>query len=53
MDYESEIKTTLFDYRTIETTFDVPARGKRLYPCTAESHHDENKKQDKIILKKG
>ena len=52
-DYFSETGTTLFDYRTIEATFDVPARGKELYPCTVRTHNGENKKQERIVLKKG
>ncbi len=52
VDYASEIKTKLFDYRTIETTFDVPARGKELYPCMVVTHNGVNKKQERIELKK-
>jgi len=52
-DYFSETGTTLFDYRTIEVTFDVPARGKELYPCTVRTHNGENKKQERVELKKG
>ncbi len=51
VDYSSEIKTKLFDYRTIETTFDVHARGKELYPCMVVTHNGKNKKQERIELK--
>ena len=52
VDYSTEIKTKLFDYRTIEATFDVPARGKELYPCMVVTHNGVNKKQERIELKK-
>ena len=52
VDYASEITTRLFDYRTIETTFDVPARGKELYPCMIVTRNGVNKKQERIELKK-
>ncbi|MDP6848334.1 MAG: hypothetical protein QGI24_06065, partial [Kiritimatiellia bacterium] len=51
VDYSSEIKTKLFDYRTIETTFDVDARGKELCPCMVVTHNGVNKKQERIELK--
>jgi len=51
VDYESEVKTTLFDYRTAQTTFTVGARGKREYPCTVTTHHGSNAKQSRIQLK--
>ena len=52
VDYSSEIETKLFDYHTIEATFDVPERGKKLYPCTVVTHNGTNKKQERIELKK-
>ena len=52
VDYESEVKTTLFDYRTIEAKFSVKARGRKLYPCTVVMHHGTNSKQSRINLKK-
>jgi hypothetical protein len=52
VDYSSEIETKRFDYHTVEATFDVPARGKVLYPCTVVTHHGVNKKQERINLKK-
>jgi len=51
VDYESELKTTLFDYRTIQATFKVPARGKKQYPCAVVAHHGTNKKQNEINLR--
>jgi hypothetical protein len=51
VDYSSEIETKLFDFHTVEATFDVPARGKVLYPCTVVTHHGVNKKQEHINLK--
>jgi len=52
VDYTSEVKTTLFDYRTIEAKFTVPARGKREYPATVVLHQGVNSKQSRIELKK-
>ncbi len=52
VDYTSEVKTTLFDYRTIEAKFTVPARGKREYPATVVLHQGVNSKQSRIELKR-
>ncbi|KKK52209.1 hypothetical protein LCGC14_3107230, partial [marine sediment metagenome] len=52
VDYDSEVRTKLFDYRTIEVTFTVDARNKKLYPCTVVTHHGTNSKQSRINLKK-
>jgi len=52
VEYESEMKTTLFDYRTIEAKFPVDARGKKQYPCTVMIHHGRNAKQSRIRLKR-
>ena len=51
VDYVSEVKTTLFDYRTIEAKFAVKARDKKQYPCTVTTHHGTNSKQSRINLK--
>ncbi|MHC4548570.1 MAG: hypothetical protein ACYTEZ_07315 [Planctomycetota bacterium] len=51
VDYESEMETKLFDYRTAEATFTVGARGKLHYPCTLTTHHGRNAKQSRIWLK--
>jgi len=51
VEYTSEVKTTLFDYRTIEAKFTVPARGKREYPATVLLHQGVNSKQSRIQLK--
>jgi len=52
VEYTSEVTTTLFDYRTIEAKFTVPARGKREYPATVVLHQGVNSKQSRIELKK-
>jgi len=52
VEYTSEVKTTLFDYRTIEAKFTVPARGKKEYPATVVLHQGVNSKQSRIELKK-
>ena len=51
VDYVSEVKTTLFDYRTIEAKFAVKTRDKKQYPCTVTTHHGTNSKQSRINLK--
>ena len=51
VDYDSAIKTTLFDYRTIETKFTIGARSKKEYPATIVTHHGTNSKQSRIDLK--
>ncbi len=51
VDYVSEVKTTLFDYRTIEAKFTVKKRDKKQYPCTVTTHHGVNSKQSRINLK--
>jgi len=52
VDYESEVATTLFDYRTTETKFDIGARSKRQYPATVTTHFGTNAKQQRVKLKK-
>ena len=51
VDYDSEVATTLFDYRTTETTFDIGARGKRQYPATVTVHFGTNGTQQRVKLK--
>lgn len=51
VDYSSEVKTTLFDYRTTEVTFSVPARGKNAIPCKVVTHNGANAKQSRVELK--
>jgi hypothetical protein len=51
VEYTSEVKTTLFDYRTTETKLSAAARSKREYPCTVLIHHGTNAKQSRIKLK--
>jgi hypothetical protein len=52
VDYVSEIKTTLFDYRTTDIKLALGALSKKLYPCTVVCHMGSNKKQSRINLKK-
>jgi hypothetical protein len=51
VDYDSEVATTLFDYRTTETTFDIDARSKRQYPATVTAHFGANASQQRVKLK--
>ncbi len=51
VDYDSEVKSTLFDYRTVETTFTIPSRSKTDYPATVTVHMGANAKQNHVRLK--
>jgi len=51
VEYTSEVKTTLFDYRTTETKLTAAARSRKEYPCTVLIHHGTNAKQSRIKLK--
>ena len=53
VDYASEVKTTLFDYRTTETKFDVKARSKTEYPAAVTLHQGSNARQNRVNLKGG
>ena len=50
VDYSSEVKTTLFDYHTVETKLSVGARDEAEYPYTAVIHHGVNGKQSRVKL---
>lgn len=50
VDYASEVKTTLFDYRTTETKFTVGARGKTIYPCATVLHQGSHARQARVKL---
>ena len=50
VDFESEVKTTSFDYRTVETIWPVGLRGRKQYPCTLVIHHGTNAKQNRVDL---
>ena len=49
-DYDSEVATTLFDYRTTETKFGIKPRSKRQYPATVTVHLGTNRKQNRVKL---
>ena len=51
VDYTSEIDTKKFDYRTVEATFSVDARGRFLYPCIVTTHKGKNARQNRIELR--
>ncbi len=51
VEYESEVTTTLFDFRTTETTFTIGARDKTEYPATVTLHYGKNVKQNRVELK--
>ena len=50
VEYESEVDTTLFDYRTTETTFTIGARSKLEYPATIVQHFGIHEKQSAVEL---
>ena len=51
VEFTSEVKTTSFDYRTVEAKFPVTKRSRREYPCTVLIHHGSNAKQQRVKLK--
>jgi hypothetical protein len=51
VDYDSEVDSKLFDYRTVETTLTVDKRTTKVYPCTAVYHMGTRKKQNRVELK--
>jgi hypothetical protein len=51
IEYESEVETTMFDFRTTETTFTIAPRSKTDYPATVTQHHDRNAQQARVKLK--
>ena len=51
VEYESELPTTLFDYRTIETMLDVGPRDRAHYPATVVTHRGANGGQERIGLR--
>ena len=52
VDYTSEVKSSLFDFHTVETTLDVKARDKTEYPCSVVRHHGKNQQQARVQLEK-
>ena len=51
VDYYSEVKTALFDYRTTETSLNIGARSKTQYPATVTLHQGANARQSNVKLK--
>jgi hypothetical protein len=51
VDYDSELETGLFDYRTALVTLDVGARTRVEYPATVVLHLGRNAKQNRIQLR--
>jgi hypothetical protein len=50
VEYESAIESTLFDYRTVQATFAVPARGRVEIRATVLRHEGRNARQDRVRL---
>ena len=51
VDYDSEMKTTLFDYQTTEVVLNVPARDRREIVATVTTRLAKNQRQHRIELK--
>ncbi|MHC4940845.1 MAG: hypothetical protein ACYTHK_18030 [Planctomycetota bacterium] len=51
VDFSSEIDSKLFDYRTVQATFQVGAGAKVLYPHRILTRHGTNRKQNRIALR--
>jgi len=49
--YLSEMETRLFDYRTIEARFTVPARADLPYPATVRTQHGTSQLQQRIEMR--
>jgi hypothetical protein len=52
VEFESEVKTTSFDYRTVETKMSVTARNRERYPYELEIHLGSNAKQQRVKISK-
>ena len=50
VDYDSEVETTLFDFRTTQTKFSIKARSKTEYPSDVTLHMGANAKQNRVRL---
>jgi len=51
VDYESEMATTQFDYRTAVAAFDVDAHARVLYPAIVTTHMGSNASQNRIEMR--
>ena len=51
VELSTEPAVKLFDYRTMDVAFDVPARGRSSLSATALVHHGKNAKQNRLKLK--
>jgi len=51
VEYESEVKTTLFDYHTTDTKVSVESRSKKEYPCTVVIHQGTHSRQSRVRLR--
>jgi len=51
VDYDPEVETSLFDYRTIEVAFGVGARSRSSYPYAVLTRFGRNASQSRIHLR--
>jgi hypothetical protein len=51
VEFSSEDAAKLSDYRTVETTFSIPAHKQHPHPYTLLQHQGANRKQDRVVLK--
>jgi len=50
VDFDSEVDTKVFDFKTVETKIIVPEGKTRAYPYKVTYHHGANKKQSRVKL---
>jgi len=53
VDFESEMKTEVFDYQTVEARLTVDAGKTRAYPYVVTTHDGANAKQSRVKLVRG
>ncbi|GAB4154576.1 MAG: hypothetical protein Kow00107_04610 [Planctomycetota bacterium] len=51
VEYASDIKGSLFDYRTVETVFTVDPRSRKTLSSVVHYKHGDNAKQKRILMK--
>jgi len=51
VEYNSEITTSTFDFRTTEVTFDVENRASFRYPATVLTHHGRNSRENRVRIR--
>ena len=52
IEYDSEVETSQFDYRTVETKFTVDELDEVQYPCTILRHIGRNQQESRVVLRR-